>query len=367
MAVTTIHGGTQIRIATITADRFVASLNLPTAQLQDGAKFIQRDGSVPFTANQPMGGFKFTNMANGSAATDGATYGQLAAVAAGIATRRARVVSVANVGSLTGLPTADSVTLVAGEIILLTAQTTASQNGPWVVAAGAWTRPSDWGTGTAQKSTIFFVEEGTLYHDSRWNLITDAITVDTTNVTLSQDTGGGTYTADTTKGIALTGGAFSAKVGNGNYFDGSGNIATLADPTANNIAVIAGGVKIKDGTSAQILLANSGGVFGAATVTGDVTISNTGVTTINTTAGSGFLKQSNFVANETLGGTVDGSNAVFTLANTPQGGSAMIYRDGVLLTPGAGNDYTISGTNVTFLTTMIPVTGDTPPKAYYWK
>lgn len=84
--------------------------------------------------------------------------------------------------------------------------------------------------------------------------------------------------------------------------------------------------------------------------------------TINTTAitfqvvNSSGLSSSNFVTNETLGGTVNGSNTAFTLANTPVAGSEEIYIEGHLLRPGAGNDYTISGTAVTMLTA--PLSGE---------
>jgi hypothetical protein len=54
-----------------------------------------------------------------------------------------RVVSTTKVGSLSGLPTVDDISLSSGDLILLTAETTAADNGPWVTASGAWTRP-DW-------------------------------------------------------------------------------------------------------------------------------------------------------------------------------------------------------------------------------
>ena len=44
----------------------------------DQANYIKRTGSVAFTANQPMGSFKLTGLANGSAATDSAAFGQIA-------------------------------------------------------------------------------------------------------------------------------------------------------------------------------------------------------------------------------------------------------------------------------------------------
>jgi hypothetical protein len=44
---------------------------------------------------------------------------------------------------------------------------------------------------------------------------------------------------------------------------------------------------------------------------------------------------------------VSGSGTSFTLANTPVSGSLRLYGAGQRLTPGAGNDYTISGVTIT--------------------
>lgn len=75
-------------------------------------------------------------------------------------------------------------------------------------------------------------------------------------------------------------------------------------------------------------------------------------------ASSSGLGTSNFVTGETPGGTVDGSNANFTLANSPTAGTERVFVNGIRMRSGAGNDYTISGTTITFLTGAIPVTGD---------
>lgn len=70
------------------------------------------------------------------------------------------------------------------------------------------------------------------------------------------------------------------------------------------------------------------------------------------------LSTSNFVNGETPTGTVDGSNANFTLANTPTAGTVRVFVNGVRMNVGGSNDYTISGTTITFLTGAIPVSGD---------
>jgi len=68
------------------------------------------------------------------------------------------------------------------------------------------------------------------------------------------------------------------------------------------------------------------------------------------------LSASNFVFNETPTGTVDGSNTSFSLANTPTSGTVQLHLNGLLQMPGAGKDYTISGSTITMLSA--PLTGD---------
>ena len=62
------------------------------------------------------------------------------------------------------------------------------------------------------------------------------------------------------------------------------------------------------------------------------------------------------ITRETPSGTLNGSNTAFTLAQTLQVGSEELHLNGQLLDPGAGNDYTISGQNITML--VAPVNTD---------
>lgn len=75
-------------------------------------------------------------------------------------------------------------------------------------------------------------------------------------------------------------------------------------------------------------------------------------TYVDTTA----VQHADFVVRETPSGSVNGSNTAFTLANTPIVGSEEVYLNGLQQEPGAGNDYTISGAAITYLTA--PITGD---------
>ncbi len=60
---------------------------------------------------------------------------------------------------------------------------------------------------------------------------------------------------------------------------------------------------------------------------------------------------------ETPGGTINGVNATFTLANTPSGSSLLLFRNGLLLQ--SGIDYTLSNSTVQFISAAIPQLQDT--------
>lgn len=62
------------------------------------------------------------------------------------------------------------------------------------------------------------------------------------------------------------------------------------------------------------------------------------------------------VSNEAPAGAIDGVNVTFTLAFPPVVGSVKVRLNGLGQVPGAGNDYTISGSVVTYL--AAPKTGD---------
>lgn len=66
----------------------------------------------------------------------------------------------------------------------------------------------------------------------------------------------------------------------------------------------------------------------------------------------------NFVSNEIPSGTINGINAVFTLANAPIAGSDMVYRNGLRQTRGATEDYQVGGDQITFNAGSIPQIGN---------
>jgi hypothetical protein len=352
MAQTQIRGSTQIIDATIPATKLASSLNLPTSQLQDGALFIKSDGTVTMGASLNMGGFKIINSTTPTSATDVAIKSYVDALVNGLTIHPfCRLVAVAN-SALTGLVITDGITPLAGDRILLTAQTTGSQNGPWLAQTTAWTRPLDWAAASVQKEGAYFLidPDGTSYKNTKWFCTnTGTITVDTTVTTFSQDLSGTIYSNGS--GISLTGTVFAVKNGNGIVFDGSNNITV--NPNGTSLNVSASGVKISDGTPGQLMIAGSGNLAAFTSVTGDVTFAGSGASTVNNTSGTGFTKYGNFVTNETPGGLLNGTNTTYTLANTPVTGTVVVIVSGVVQDSGAGNDYTISGNTITMLYVLV--------------
>jgi hypothetical protein len=137
--------------------------------------------------------------------------------------------------------------------------------------------------------------------------------------------------------------------------------------------------KLASGASAQLIVAGAEGVPAYQDVTGDVTISNAGVTTIGDTkvtgdmlndsvatklAGEGLtatngVLSADAVADNIVEGDIklenqsancDGTVVAFTLSNTPLASSLDVYLNGLRQEEGEGKDFTVSETTVTFAT-----------------
>lgn len=112
-----------------------------------------------------------------------------------------RAIATTNVASLSGPQTIDTVSLVAGDRVLLISQTTTTQDGIYVVAAGAWTRATDFAIGSTVAGAFMFVEEGT-NADTGWVCTNNkgSDIVGTNDLTFTQFSGAGSIVA----GFGLT-------------------------------------------------------------------------------------------------------------------------------------------------------------------
>jgi hypothetical protein len=76
--------------------------------------------------------------------------------------------SIVNV-AITGLPTMDGIgPILSGQRVLLLNNTNPVENGIWVTAVGAWTRPVDFPIGGGATNAAVFVAEGTARADTAW-------------------------------------------------------------------------------------------------------------------------------------------------------------------------------------------------------
>ena len=107
-----------------------------------------------------------------------------------------RAATTANI-TLSGTQTVDGVALVAGDICLVKNQTTGSENGKYTVAAGAWTRTSDFDAGADLiSSALAAIQEGTTNLDKVFQCTTnEPITVGTTALVFAEF-GAGTGATD---------------------------------------------------------------------------------------------------------------------------------------------------------------------------
>ena len=374
MAVSKIRGNKQIIDGTILNAQIGAAAAIATTKLADGANFIQRGGSVAFTADQSMGGFKLTNLAAPVSANDAARKADVDAAQTGLDVKQSvRVATTAALPTVTAagasigktppasavvVLTIDGIATVLNDRILVKNQVAGADNGLYKVTtegtasvAFILTRTTDADENAEVTGGMFtFIEEGTSNTDTGWVCTNNgAITVDTTALAFSQFTGVGDLIAGA--GLTKTGNTIDVVSANGGIVVNANDIAlTVADASLD---IVAGGIKIAAGTAGQVVLANASGIPIAQTLSGDVaSVSGAGAVTLASTV----LKQSSVVTRETPSGAIDDSNQTFTLANTPVAGSESVYLNGLLGEPGAGNDYTISGATITYLDA--PESGD---------
>jgi hypothetical protein len=158
--------------------------------------------------------------------------------------------------------------------ILVKNEANTTFNGIYVWSnATVLTRAADFNQPAEVPSAFTFVEAGTTNADTGWVCTTNApVTFGTTAITFTQFSGAGSYSANTSAGISLTGTIFSALVDNNTTaFDGGGNIsvkagANLTTPNIGNAT----------GQSLQLTTAGGNGLLSATTVsaTGNVTGGN---------------------------------------------------------------------------------------------
>ena len=220
---------------------------------------VRRDASGNFVTNMITLSGMVVNP------TDAATKAYVDSVAAlGLDPKTpARAVSTTNV-TLSGLQTIDGISLNDGDRVLLVGQTNSIENGLWESHAGAWTRPSDFSSGSNAGAAYVLITSGAINAGSSWLCNTPSAVIDTDPIVFVE--------------FSLPAQTTGANVGTGNgqiFRDKTGvtlNFKTIAgDPhviVTNNPNDVTLSTDATDANTPNTIVARDGsGNFSAGTIT----------------------------------------------------------------------------------------------------
>jgi len=360
----------KIKDGAITDAKIATNANISTSKLADGANFILKNGSIAFTANQSMGGYKLTNLANGVNPGDAVNKAQLDLVSSLVQ----QFEWLASVLSVATTPPSNPST---GDRYLI--------NG---TGQGAWSghdnqiaewNGSSWIFTTPTAGTFVSADNEPsklyLFDGSSWS----AKYFESTTASNGLVKVGFDIQVDSTlagSGLTFTSGVMSVGAGTG-IVVAADSVSVDVGTTANKIVQLDSNAKLPAVDGSQLLNVNATTLdsldsidflrsTASSTVNSGYTLSiNSGATlniigtlqlggtTVTATAAQ-LNDLGTIVVRETPSGPVNGSNTDFTLAHTPKSGTEEVYLNGLLQDP--INDYTISTNTITFV--AAPKTGD---------
>lgn len=263
------NGGTFVKITTDAYGRVSNSTAVVTADITAlvDATYVNVTGDT-MSGNLVMSsGATVTGLPAPTADTEAANKAYVDALTNGLSWKQAvRVATTANApgfvagvitipnNNATYFPTTgepavvDGVELVVGDRVLVKDQSTAAQNGIYVVTdAGVegatdavLTRAEDMNAAVEFDGAAVFVKEGTANESSGWTQTATVTTVNTSTVTFSQFTGGAVYTWGV--GLANTGNTINVNVGAG-----------IAELPSDEV-----GIDLFDSAAGAIILTSSG-------------------------------------------------------------------------------------------------------------
>lgn len=364
MAQTYVNGHEQVKANSITAAEVDSTV-------------IIAAGTNAFTGDQSMGTHKITNLAAPTNPNDAARLADVTAAAAGIDPKESvRAATSAALPSFTygalaitevgngALPAIDGVTLVANDRVLVKNETAGNEkyNGIYLVTqvgSGGTpfilTRTADFDSSAEITAGAYcFVEEGTDNSSTGWILSTDnPITLDTTALTFTQFTGLGDVTAGA--GLTKTGNTINVVATDASILVNADDLQINYVGTPSTQAIGDSAAAGADVHAARIDHKHAMPSFGTPGTSRSGDTATQGVAATIAASDHRHARET-WSFNEAVGGTVNGVNTTFSVAQTPNPSSIMLFLNGICLQPGAGNDYTISGTAITML--FAPVTGD---------
>ena len=354
--VTQINTGTGLTGGPITGSGTISIANTAVSAATYGSSYqvpvfaVNAQGQLTSVTNTTINAVTLTTgtiSTTPSASTDIANKSYVDTVAQGLDTKASCLAATTVNITLSGAQTVDGIALVAADRCLVKNQTSAADNGIYVVATGAWTRATDMNTWAQVPGAYVFVETGTTQADTAWVCTSDAGgTLGTTAITWAQFSGAGSGVSSITFGstgltpstattgavtvagtlVAVNGGTgqSSYAVGDLLYASTTTALSKLADVATGN-ALISGGVGVAPSwnkigltthVSGTLPTANGGTNLTAFTSGGAVYATSTSVLTTGTLPiGSGGT---NTTATATANGVTYGTGTAyaFTAAGT---------------------------------------------------
>jgi len=354
--VTQINTGTGLTGGPITGSGTISIANTAVSAATYGSSYqvpvfaVNAQGQLTSVTNTTINAVTLTTgtiSTTPSASTDIANKSYVDTVAQGLDTKASCLAATTVNITLSGAQTVDGIALVAADRCLVKNQTSAANNGIYVVATGAWARAADMNTWVQVPGAYVFIETGTTQADTSWVCTSNAGgTLGTTAITWAQFSGAGSGVSSITFGstgltpstattgavtvagtlVAVNGGTgqSSYAVGDLLYANTTTALSKLPDVATGN-ALISGGVGVAPSwnkigltthVSGTLPTANGGTNLTAFTSGGAVYATSTSVLTTGTLPiGSGGT---NTTATATANGVTYGTGTAyaFTAAGT---------------------------------------------------
>ena len=258
------------------------------------------------TGTVDVGSKRITSLAEPSADSDAATKYYVDAARSGLDIKNSvKVATTANI-TLSNTQTIDGVALSVGDRVLVKDQSSAVQNGVYVVASGSWTRATDADApAELNPGTFVFVEQGTVNSDTGFVVTSDgALTIGTDAINWTLFSTSGTLIA----GAGLSKNGYTLEVNVANGIEVSSDNVQLASSVAGAGLTYSSGVLNVVGTADRITV-NADSIDIASTYVGQSTITTLG------TIGTGVW-QGTVIAGQYGGTGVNNSGKTITLGGS---------------------------------------------------